>query len=210
MSTNHEVPTSQNYSLRWMIRANLLRTDKSYRQIIRSTDSIFKDKLNIHCNSAIDIGCAGGSMISELKTMGYERVIGIDGSHWALECCDDNVIKDLIIADVSMLDSLEFKNKFDLSICTEFVEHVDDSFSEIIIKFLTRHTNKIILFSGATPGQGGNNHVNEQPFEYWIDLFAKYGASFSKGITLYLRESIKEYCEICWWIEKNITVFLID
>ena len=33
----------------------------------------------------------------------------------------------------------------------------------------------IILFSGAIPGQGGTNHVNEQWHSYWIEKFLRFG-----------------------------------
>jgi hypothetical protein len=35
-----------------------------------------------------------------------------------------------------------------------------------------------VIMSGATPGQGGYHHVNEQPREYWIDKFAEYGFTY--------------------------------
>jgi hypothetical protein len=32
----------------------------------------------------------------------------------------------------------------------------------------------VVLFSAAPPGQGGENHVNEQPGEYWRKLFRNH------------------------------------
>ena len=39
---------------------------------------------------------------------------------------------------------------------------------------LCRHGN-IVLFSAAPPGQGGENHINEQPYGYWRALFYELG-----------------------------------
>src|SRR5205814_1764959 len=39
---------------------------------------------------------------------------------------------------------------------------------------LTRH-GSLIVFSAAIPGQGGEHHVNEQPWEYWRVKFADRG-----------------------------------
>ena len=39
---------------------------------------------------------------------------------------------------------------------------------------LVRHGD-VILFSAAVPHQGGEHHVNEQPPEYWRELFARPG-----------------------------------
>ena len=34
-----------------------------------------------------------------------------------------------------------------------------------------------MLFSAAVPGQGGENHVNEQPLAYWRAIFREHGYS---------------------------------
>jgi hypothetical protein len=34
-----------------------------------------------------------------------------------------------------------------------------------------------VIFSAATPGQGGSDHVNEQPHSYWIEKFSARGYS---------------------------------
>ena len=31
------------------------------------------------------------------------------------------------------------------------------------------------MFSAAPPGQGGENHINEQPYDYWRSLFQRQG-----------------------------------
>jgi hypothetical protein len=33
----------------------------------------------------------------------------------------------------------------------------------------------VVLFSAATPGQGGEHHVNERPYSYWRELFSDRG-----------------------------------
>ena len=33
----------------------------------------------------------------------------------------------------------------------------------------------LVLFSAATPGQGGEHHLNERSYDYWRSLFAKRG-----------------------------------
>ena len=33
----------------------------------------------------------------------------------------------------------------------------------------------LVLFSAATRGQGGENHINERPLWYWQGLFAEHG-----------------------------------
>src|SRR5690606_41065311 len=55
---------------------------------------------------------------------------------------------------------------FDLVICLEVAEHLPESSAADLVDSLCRHSNRI-LFSAAIPGQGGQNHLNEQWSEYW-------------------------------------------
>jgi len=42
------------------------------------------------------------------------------------------------------------------------------------LKIADQITNStLLLFSAATPGQGGTGHINERTHEYWDDFFAK-------------------------------------
>ena len=49
-------------------------------------------------------------------------------------------------------------------------EHADT-----FVQNLVRHASGAILFSAAPPGQGGEFHVNEQPYEYWRGKFQRCG-----------------------------------
>lgn len=46
----------------------------------------------------------------------------------------------------------------------------------------------VILFSAAVPGQGGNNHINEQWPEYWCQLFKALGYDVLDPIRPRIRE----------------------
>lgn len=51
------------------------------------------------------------------------------------------------------------KEKFDLVMTIEVVEHIPVEFHPHIIDFLAQATKKYILFSAAHPGQDGQGHV---------------------------------------------------
>jgi len=53
-------------------------------------------------------------------------------------------------------------------------EHLPSAAAETFVDNLVRH-GRVILFSAAVPGQGGEQHVNEQPLEYWRAKFAARG-----------------------------------
>jgi SAM-dependent methyltransferase len=63
---------------------------------------------------------------------------------------------------------------WDITICLEVAEHIPEYRLENFFIFFG-FTKKAILFSAATPGQGGKDHVNEQPHEYWHRKFAERG-----------------------------------
>lgn len=61
----------------------------------------------------------------------------------------------------------------------------------------------VILFSAAVPGQGGNNHINEQWPEYWCQLFKALGYDVLDPI----RPRIREDKRVAWWYRQNILIF---
>lgn len=63
---------------------------------------------------------------------------------------------------------------YDLVVCLEVAEHIPVQFADVLIDSLCYHANTVV-FSAATPGQGGHGHVNEQPFEYWAAKFSARG-----------------------------------
>jgi hypothetical protein len=66
---------------------------------------------------------------------------------------------------------LRLNRSFDLVESLEVAEHLPQSAADVFIDNLADH-GRLILFSAATPGQGGENHINEQPWEYWRQKFA--------------------------------------
>ena len=74
--------------------------------------------------------------------------------------------------------------------------------ADTLIDSLTRHSD-LILFSAATPGQGGEFHVNERPHDYWRAKFASRGYSTYDAI----RPVVRELYDIEPWYRFNAFVF---
>ena len=55
--------------------------------------------------------------------------------------------------------------QFDLVQSLEVAEHLPKTSAERFVQTLVTHGTRV-LFSAAIPGQGGENHINEQPLEY--------------------------------------------
>jgi hypothetical protein len=67
---------------------------------------------------------------------------------------------------------LTLNRQFDLVQSLEVAEHLPETAADQFVDSLVRH-GRLVLFSAATPGQGGENHINEQPWEYWREKFFK-------------------------------------
>ena len=93
---------------------------------------------------------------------------------------------------------------FDIACCFEVAEHVPPATGERLVEFLVS-LSQAIVFTAAPPGQGGQGHINEQPQEYWIDLFGDYGAVVDTAKTNSLKNSsracrsrLRGFREISW------------
>ena len=93
--------------------------------------------------------------------------------------------------------------RFDLVQSLEVAEHIPPAQAEIFVDHLAAHGD-VILFSAAVPGQGGEFHVNEQPYEYWRQKFAARGfLTFD-----FIRPRIAKVPEIEPWYRYNILLFV--
>ncbi|MDO6567905.1 TylF/MycF/NovP-related O-methyltransferase [Alteromonas sp. 1_MG-2023] len=82
----------------------------------------------------------------------------------------------------SVLDKL-----FDTVISIEVAEHIPLDQHEALFDFLVSRANRMIVFSGARPGQGGHGHIAERPELEWREEFTKRGCTFDLELTLKAR-----------------------
>lgn len=152
--------------------------------------------------SVLDVGCGIGTWLSVCKDLGILNVRGIDGSNVDL----DLLRKYLDLDKFTSLDlnqPFQLDKRYDLSICLEVAEHLNPESSINLVKSLVRHSD-VILFSAAIPGQGGQNHLNEQTPEYWERLFQEHDFRFVDCI----RPLIWNDSKIDFWYKQNIFLVL--
>ena len=65
-----------------------------------------------------------------------------------------------------------------------------------------RHARSYILFSAAPPGQGGEHHINEQP--YWREKFERHGFLTFDAV----RPAIAGNNKISYWYRYNSLLFI--
>jgi SAM-dependent methyltransferase len=125
----------------------------------------------LSCGSVLDVGCGAGAWLAEYREAGMEDVTGVDG---------DYVNTDRLLVPRDRFRALDVSapfdlgRRFDLVQSLEVAEHLPPHTSRIFIRNLAAHGDRI-LFSAAVPGQGGENHINEQSPEFWRQLFAEHG-----------------------------------
>lgn len=121
--------------------------------------------------SVLDVGCGRGGWASQWKAAGCSTVLGVDGDY-----VDRNKL--YIASDefrvVDLNRAFNLGQRFDLVQSLEVAEHLRPETSETFISSLINHGD-VVLFSAAVPGQGGTQHINERPLEFWRGLFAKRG-----------------------------------
>lgn len=105
-------------------------------------------------------------MLAELNKKGV-NVLGFEYSQAAIEMCQS---KGLSIKKFDIESQESINEKADLIISVEVAEHLPAKCVDRYVELLT-NISDIVLITAAPPGQGGIDHVNEQPNEYWIEKF---------------------------------------
>ena len=151
------------------------------------------------CNSVVDVGCGIGTWLKIFQECGINDFLGVDGDY--VERDQLLISKDFYLAhDLNTL--LNIERRFDIAICLEVAEHLNKKSSEILIQNLVELSD-IVIFTAAIPGQGGQNHLNEQFPSYWILIFEKFG--YKLGIDL--RSEIWQNKKVDWWYQQNLMIF---
>jgi cyclopropane fatty-acyl-phospholipid synthase-like methyltransferase len=150
--------------------------------------------------SCLDVGCGVGTWLSTLRERGVEDVLGLDGP-WV----ETSLLE--IPADRFRVTPLDRPwsagRRFDLAMSLEVAEHLPAESADTFVRCLTESAD-FILFSAAIPGQGGTNHVNEQPASYWVRKFAAAGYAMKDII----RRQIWDAETVPAWYRQNCLVFV--
>jgi len=123
----------------------------------------------IRPQTVLDAGCAIGFLIEELRERGVDAR-GVDVSAWAIEQVPDTL---RAYCRVGLLTE-ELDRDYDLIVCTEVLEHMPGHEAEAAVANLCRHSDTI-LFSSSPDDFEEPTHLNVQPSDYWIGLFAAHG-----------------------------------
>jgi SAM-dependent methyltransferase len=128
--------------------------------------------------SLLDLGCGNGAWVKAALEFGIKDVLGVDGGdvkRGQLLIPQDR-FRSQLLSEPFFLD-----RKFDVALCLEVGEHLDEANAKTLIANLVRHAD-LIYFSAACPGQPGQFHLNCQWPEYWQELFNPAGYACDDAI----------------------------
>jgi SAM-dependent methyltransferase len=152
--------------------------------------------------SVIDVGCGTGALLAALRDRGC-GVFGLEYAESGLALCRS---RNLAVRKFDLeRDTFDGGLTFDVALSTEVAEHLPERCANRYVELLTKAAPQIV-FTAAFPGQGGRDHVNEQPASYWIDKFSALGFTFDEPLSYGWRRQWKE-AGIAPWYWMNAMIF---
>jgi SAM-dependent methyltransferase len=147
-------------------------TPEGPRKAVRS---IFQSRMP---GSVLDVGCGTGTWLSALAELGVKDIFGIDGV---------DIPESALLFPIERFRKVDLTvpwalgRKFDVALCLEVAEHLDETSSALLIGCLAHHADTVV-FSAACPGQPGQHHVNCRWPGYWQALFNDQGFTCSDAV----------------------------
>jgi SAM-dependent methyltransferase len=148
--------------------------------------------------SVLDVGCGTGTWLKVACDLGAHEIYGLDADYVTP---DKLHIPENTFRATDLSKEFDLDKSFDLVLSLEVAEHLPEDAAETFIESLCKHAG-VILFSAAIPGQGGQNHLNEQWPAYWHSHFKKYGFDMYDLIRPYFWEDE----EVDWWYRQNMFI----
>jgi SAM-dependent methyltransferase len=172
-----------------------------YRAEYHAVADVIRDVLALDGESVIDVGCGCGYLLERLYEKGCD-VLGIEASETAIAHIP-STIRDVVAITDATRTSIPF-GMFNVAICTEVAEHVPESDADALVAFVSSRALHRVVFTAATPGQGGTGHVNEQPHGYWIEKFRKRGFVILTDETTAMRAKMAVAAPNMPWFGRNV------
>jgi len=151
----------------------------------------------LHPRFVVDVGCGSGALLAALASRGV-RTLGLEGSPAGVACARRRNI-DVRLADLTQPFTVE---PCDAVISLEVAEHLPETAADRFVASLASAAPHIV-FSAATPGQGGHDHINEQPHGYWLEKFSVHGFGADEETTEAVRQHWRDRGVASWYC-KNV------
>jgi 2-polyprenyl-3-methyl-5-hydroxy-6-metoxy-1,4-benzoquinol methylase len=133
--------------------------------------------------TVVDLGCGTGTLLMALK----ERGISGQGFEYATAAIETCRSRGLVVSRLNIETDPCPDVRAHTAISTEVAEHLPGACAERFVEMLTTMAESNIVLTAATPGQGGTDHINEQPNSYWISKVEARGFRYQSDLTLSVR-----------------------
>jgi len=172
--------------------------DTSEKPMANSISHWIKNVVNP--NKVIDVGCGPGTYVYSINDRGLNAV-GYD--------LDKRVKGKPFLENKSIFD---IEDSADMVMCIEVAEHIQPEFSQNIVDKLYNILEKdaILLFTAACVGQGGTDHINNRPKEYWEHKFKEKGLIRCHTLEAQLEEYVKSNMYMGWFTANQMIFYKID
>jgi SAM-dependent methyltransferase len=154
----------------------------------------------LHPTSVLDLGCGRGAWLEVWKAHGASEVRGIDGDYVDRA---DLAIDQPEFCACDLGGAIDLERRFDLVQSLEVAEHLPEARARGFVEDLCRHGDTV-LFGAAPPGQGGEQHINEQPYAYWRSFFEELGYEAFD----FVRPQIASHRDVAPWYRYNIILYV--
>jgi methyltransferase family protein len=154
----------------------------------------------------VDVGAGSGAFAAEAQRLG-RRTIAYEHSRFGRFLARRQGV-DARAFDLEQGAS-EAGRLSDLVYCFEVAEHLDAALGDELVRFCAMRA-PLVIFTAATPGQGGTDHKNEQPRDYWIGKFVAHGLRYNEGLSRELAEGFRDEGVRSKWLAENVMVFTAD
>lgn len=151
----------------------------------------------------VDYGCGTGSLLACFRSLGV-KARGTEFSAVARQSCRIRGL-DVVGLDFRRAPSKPPFGEADVATSFEVAEHLPAFAGEELVRLLAS-TAPMVVFSAATPGQGGQGHINEQPHAYWIDAFVRRGMGWDEGLSRAFQAAWRD-AQVESWYCDNVMVF---
>lgn len=152
--------------------------DRLSREMSRSGSVIAQDIAG-RCGqvAVVDVGCGSGEVLMGLRSIRLEAW-GLEYSDAAVRLCRSRglTVHKFDLEGDEVLDP--WVKSVDVVLSTEVAEHLPAECADRYVETCISLSRDWVIITAATPGQGGTDHVNEQPHSYWIDKFACRGLTY--------------------------------
>jgi SAM-dependent methyltransferase len=149
----------------------------------------------------VDLGCGTGVLLEEFRKLNC-KIAGLEYSDAGLSLCE----KRNIPVRKFNIEKDKLDETFDVAVSFEVAEHLSPWVANRFVDLLCQ-LSSIVVMSGATPGQSGRDHINEQPHSYWIEKFQRRGYQLNVASTDNLR-SAWQSAGIAAWYYENVMCFI--